>query len=45
MIYIPVLDKSAREDERSSRGDFDYKQEADIYVCPAGKALTYTGTL
>ena len=28
-----------------AREDFDYNQEADIYVCPAGKVLTSTGTL
>jgi hypothetical protein len=27
------------------REDFNYNQEANIYVCPAGKALTSTGTL
>ena len=43
--HIPVFDKSARDDGTFSRGDFDYNQEADIYVCPAGKELTSTGTL
>ena len=43
--HIPVFDKSARDDGTFSRGDFDYNQEADVYVCPAGKALTSTGTL
>ena len=42
---IPVFDKSARDDGTFSRGDFDYNQEADIYVRPAGNALTSTGTL
>src|SRR3954468_16128816 len=41
----PVFDKSARDDGTFSRGDFAYNQEADIYVCPAGMALTSTGTL
>jgi hypothetical protein len=40
-----VFDKSARNDGTFSRGDFNYNQEADIYVCPAGKVLTSTGTL
>ena len=31
--------------DSASRGDFNYNQEADIYVCPAGKVLTSTGTL
>src|SRR6202051_1420559 len=43
--HIPVFDKSARDDGTFSRGDFDYNQETDVYVCPAGKALTSTGTL
>ena len=43
--HIPVFDKSARDDGTFARGDFDYNQEADIYVCPAGKVLTSTGTL
>ena len=40
-----MFDKSARDDGTFSRGDFNYNQEADIYVCPAGKVLTSTGTL
>lgn len=43
--HVPVFDKSARDDGTFSRGDFNYDQEADIYVCPAGKVLTSTGTL
>ena len=43
--HIPVFDKSARDDGTFARGDFNYDQEADIYVCPAGKVLTSTGTL
>jgi hypothetical protein len=43
--HIPVFDKSARGDGTFSREDFAYIQETDIYVCPAGKALTSTGTL
>ena len=43
--HIPVIDKSKREDGAFSRGDFRYDAEQDIYVCPAGKTLTTTGTL
>jgi hypothetical protein len=43
--HIPVFDKSARDDGTFSREDFNYNQEADIYVCPASNALTSTGTL
>jgi hypothetical protein len=42
---IPVVDKSARGDGTFSREDFAYEQEHDLYVCPAGKVLTSTGTL
>jgi len=30
---------------RFSREDFAYDQQNDVYVCPAGKVLTSTGTL
>jgi hypothetical protein len=40
-----VFDKSARDGGTFSRGDFDYNQETDIYICPAGKVLASTGTL
>src|SRR5438046_893581 len=43
--HIPGYDKSAPDDGTFSRGDFSYNQEADVYVCPAGKVLTSTGTL
>ena len=43
--HIPVIDKSKREDGTFSRGDFRYDAKQDVYVCPAGKTLTTTGTL
>jgi hypothetical protein len=43
--HIPVFDKSARADGTFSREAFAYNQEADVYICPAGKELTSTGTL
>ena len=43
--YIPVIDKSKREDGTFSRDDFSFDKERDIYVCPAGKRLTTTGTI
>src|SRR5829696_3393599 len=43
--HIPVFDKSARDDGTFARGAFNYDQEHDLYVCPAGKVLTSTGTL
>jgi hypothetical protein len=43
-LHIPVLFKSARDDGTFWRAD-SYNQEADVYICPAGKVLTSTGTL
>ena len=43
--YIPVIDKSKREDGTFSRDDFSFDKERDIYICPAGKLLTTTGRL
>jgi transposase len=37
--HIPVFDRSERKDGTFSRDDFAYDQEADVYVCPAGKPL------
>ena len=37
--HIPVIDKSERTDGTFSRADFTYDQDADVYVCPAGKHL------
>src|SRR5208282_3232613 len=41
--YIPVIDKSQREDGTFSREDFVYDAERDTYTCPAGRTLTTTG--
>jgi len=41
--YVPVIDKSKREDGTFSREDFIYDEAPDCYVCPAGKTLTTTG--
>jgi len=41
--YVPVIDKSQREDGTFSRGEFIYDDVRDIYTCPAGKTLTTTG--
>ncbi len=43
--HIPVIDKSRRDDGTFSREDFRFDKERDVYVCPAGKLLTTTGTL
>jgi transposase len=41
--HIPVWDKSTREDNTFSRADFVFNRKSNIYICPAGKALTTTG--
>jgi transposase len=43
--HIPVIDKSKREDGTFSREDFRFDKERNVYVCPAGKLLTTTGTV
>ena len=43
--HIPVWDKSGRKDGTFSRADFAYDHKGDVYVCPAGKLLTTTGTV
>ena len=43
--HIPVIDKSKREDGTFSREDFTFDKARDIYICPAGKVLTTTGTV
>src|SRR5919201_1699481 len=43
--HIPVVDKSKREDGTFSREDFSFDKEQNVYICPAGKVLTTTGTL
>jgi Transposase DDE domain len=42
---IPVWDKSIREDGTFSRSDFTFDRERNVYVCPAGKLLTTTGSV
>jgi hypothetical protein len=39
--HIPVNDKSKREDRTFSREDFPFDKERNVYVCPAGKVLTW----
>ena len=42
--HIPVIDKSKREDGTFSREDFRFDKERNVYICPANKTLTTTGT-
>jgi hypothetical protein len=37
--HIPVYDRSGRKDGTFSREDFAYDDQADTYICPAGKPL------
>src|SRR5476649_254185 len=41
--YIPVWDKSTRDDCTFSRSDFAFDKEKNVYTCPAGKTLPTTG--
>jgi hypothetical protein len=41
--YIPVWDKSTRDDGTFSRADFAFDREKNVYTCPTGKTLTTTG--
>ena len=43
--HIPVIDKSKREDGTFSREDFAFDKERNVYICPANKTLTTTGTV
>src|SRR3954452_7451480 len=43
--HIPVWDMSQRDDGTFSRADFKFDNERNVYVCPAGKLLTTTGTV
>jgi transposase len=43
--YIPVFDKSRRDDGTFSRSDFQFDEAGNIYTCPAGKQLTTRGTI
>jgi hypothetical protein len=36
---------SKREEGTFSRSDFKFDQEKNVYVCPAGKLLTTTGSV
>jgi transposase len=42
---IPVWDMSKRADGTFSRSDFKFDQEKNVYICPAGKLLTTTGSV
>jgi hypothetical protein len=43
--HIPVWDKSARKDGTFARTDFTFDKQRGVYVCPAGKLLTTTGSV
>jgi len=37
--HVPVWDRSERSDGTFSRSDFQWREDEDEYLCPAGKAL------
>lgn len=43
--YVPVIDRTRQRDGFFTRDAFAYDREADAYRCPAGKRLTYRGTV
>ena len=43
--HIPVWDKSSRQDGTFSRTDFTFDSDRNLYVCPANKLLTTTGSV
>jgi transposase len=43
--HIPVWDRSSRQDGTFSRVDFTFDNDRNLYVCPAGKLLTTTGSV
>ena len=42
--HVPVIDKSNRDDGTFNREDFTFDKERNVYICPANKTLTTTGT-
>jgi len=43
--HIPVIDMERRKEGIFSRADFSYDKARDVYICPAGKLLTTTGSV
>jgi hypothetical protein len=43
--YIPVWDRSKREDGTFSRDHFTFDKSRNVYICPAFKTLTTTGKI
>ena len=43
--YIPVWDKSTREDGTLSRSDFRWDKRRGVYICPNNKVLHTSGTV
>ena len=41
--HIPVWDKSNETKGKFTRADFTYDAERDLYICPGGKHLTWSG--
>jgi hypothetical protein len=43
--HIPVWDKSTRSDNTSSRADFHWDRDRNVYTCTAGKLVKTSGTV
>jgi transposase len=43
--HIPVWERYERTDGMFSRADFTYDAERDVYLCPASRTLTTSGTV
>ena len=43
--HIPVWERYERTDGMFSRADFTYDAGRDVYLCPAGRTLTTSGTV
>ena len=41
--HVPVWDKSKQTDGRFTKEDFVFDRDRNVYICPAGAALTHSG--
>jgi len=43
--HVPVWDKSKQTDGRFTKEDFVFDRDRNVYICPAGAALTHSGII
>lgn len=43
--HVPVWDKSKQTDGRFTKADFVFDRGRNVYICPAGAALTHSGII